>query len=67
MINGPSCKENWPPGQLTISLKLVIARDTSLQLPQPEYVLEAIHHVVEQVVERNGRTLAESYQEHKQV
>ena len=39
----------------------------SLQMPQPEYVLEAIHHVVEQVVERNGRTLAESYQEHKQV
>ena len=39
----------------------------SLQMPRPEYVLEAIHHVVEQVVERNGRTLAESYQEHKQV
>ena len=37
----------------------------SLQMPRPEYVIEAIHHVVEQVQKRNGQTLAESYQEHK--
>ncbi|MCG7345859.1 alpha/beta hydrolase [Sporosarcina sp. ACRSL] len=35
----------------------------SLQMPRPEYVIEAIQHVVEQVQERNGQTLAESYQE----
>lgn len=37
----------------------------SLQMPRPEYVIEAIHHVVEQVLERNGRSLAESYQKQK--
>lgn len=37
----------------------------SLQMPRPEYVIEAIHYVVEQVHKRNGQTLAESSQEHK--
>ena len=37
----------------------------SLQMPRPEYVMEAVHHVVKQVQERSGQTLAGSYQEHK--
>jgi pimeloyl-ACP methyl ester carboxylesterase len=37
----------------------------SLHMPRPEYVIEVIHHVVEQVQKRNGQTLAESHQEHK--
>ncbi|KAB2330759.1 alpha/beta hydrolase [Cytobacillus depressus] len=34
----------------------------SLQMPRPEYVFAAVHFVVEQAQDRNGRTLAESYQ-----
>ena len=70
VVNNPGFGDQW-----TVMQRELASRSTnhihktsdrkghSLQMPRPEYVLEAIHHVVDQVLQRNGRTLAESHQE----
>jgi len=70
VINNPGFGDHWTAMQKELSSrstnhihKTSDRKGHSLQMPRPEYVIEAIQHVVEQVQERNGRTLAESYQE----
>ncbi|WP_190284810.1 alpha/beta fold hydrolase [Bacillus sp. S3] len=72
VVNNPGFGVQWTEMQRELASrstnhihKISDRKGHSLQMPRPEYVIEAIHHVVEQVQERNGRTLAESYHEHK--
>ncbi|MNZ60873.1 4,5:9,10-diseco-3-hydroxy-5,9,17-trioxoandrosta-1(10),2-diene-4-oate hydrolase [compost metagenome] len=70
VVNNPGFGIQWTEMQKELASrstnhihKISDRKGHSLQMPRPEYVIEAIHHVVEQVKERNGRTLAESCQE----
>ncbi|WNS75431.1 alpha/beta hydrolase [Bacillus sp. DTU_2020_1000418_1_SI_GHA_SEK_038] len=72
VVNNPGFGAHWTEMQKELASrstnsihKISDRKGHSLQMPRPEYVIEAIRHVVEQVQERNGRTLAESYEEHK--
>ncbi|MCM3744606.1 alpha/beta hydrolase [Sporosarcina luteola] len=71
VVNNPGFGAQWTDMQKELASRSTNSihktsdrKGHSLQMPRPEYVIEAIHHVVEQVQERNGRTLAESYEEH---
>lgn len=72
VVNNPGFGVHWTEMQRELASrstnhihKISDRKGHSLQMPRPEYVIEAIHHVAEQVQKRNGRTLADSYQEHK--
>ncbi|WP_252504915.1 alpha/beta hydrolase [Sporosarcina sp. Marseille-Q4943] len=68
VVNNPGFGAHWTEMQRELASrstnhihKTSDRKGHSLQMPRPEYVIEAIQHVVDQVQERNGRTLAESY------
>ncbi|WP_159887749.1 alpha/beta fold hydrolase [Paenibacillus puerhi] len=68
VVNNPGFGVQWTEMQKELSSrstnhihKTSDRKGHSLQMPRPKYVREAIHHVVEQVQERKGRTLAESH------
>ncbi|WP_339253031.1 alpha/beta hydrolase [Sporosarcina sp. FSL W8-0480] len=72
VVNNPGFGVEWTEMQRELASrstnhihKISDRKGHSLQMPRPEYVIEAIHHVVEQVRKRNGRTLSESNQEQK--
>ncbi|RHW36149.1 alpha/beta hydrolase [Lysinibacillus yapensis] len=74
VLNNPGFGDQWTEMQRELASRSTNSihrisdhKGHSLQMPRPEYVIEAIHHVVEQVQERNGQILAESYREHKQL
>ncbi len=74
VLNNPGFGEEWTEMQKELASrstnhihKISDRKGHSLQMPRPEYVMEAIHHVVKQVQERNSGTLAESYKEYKQL
>ncbi|HEX5565223.1 MAG TPA: alpha/beta hydrolase, partial [Sporosarcina sp.] len=70
VVNNPGFGAQWTEMQKELASrssnsihKISDRKGHSLQMPRPEYVIEAIEHVVDQVQERNSRTLAESRQE----
>lgn len=65
VLNNPGFGAQWTEMQRELASrstnhihKTSDRKGHSLQMPRPEYVIEAIHHVVEQVQKRDGRTLA---------
>ncbi|MFC5601717.1 alpha/beta fold hydrolase [Sporosarcina koreensis] len=70
VVNNPGFGAQWTEMQKELASRSTNSihktsdrKGHSLQMPRPEYVIEAIHHVVAQTQERNSRTLAESRQE----
>ncbi|TSI02649.1 alpha/beta fold hydrolase [Lysinibacillus sp. BW-2-10] len=72
VVNNPGFGAHWTEMQQELASRSTNSihktsdrKGHSLQMPRPELVVEAVHHVVEQVQIRNGRTLAESHIEHR--
>lgn len=70
VVNNPGFGDNWTEMQKELAsrsfnhfYKLSDRKGHSLQMPRPEYVIEAIHHVVKQAQERSGHTLSEANRE----
>lgn len=66
IVNNPGFGENWTEMQSELASrstnsihKISDRNGHSLQMPRPELVIDAIYHIVEQVRQHGGRTLAD--------
>ncbi|CAM5194652.1 2-succinyl-6-hydroxy-2,4-cyclohexadiene-1-carboxylate synthase [Ureibacillus acetophenoni] len=70
VINNPGYGDDWTKMQMELATRSTNHKHMtsnrkghSLQMPRPEYVIEMIQHVIKQVQESNGRTLADCYED----
>lgn len=72
VVNNPGFGDSWTEMQKELASRstnhmhrISDRKGHSLQMPRPEYVIEAIDHVIMQVRQRNGKTLAEANEENR--